>query len=154
MRPGAYPSVNGEPGCGNKELLTDIARTAWNFSGYFNSDCEAFITLESAHKTTRNASETLQKALDAGADYNCGCVVNNATHGLLAKGTVTEARITESARRIFRTLFQLGEFDPVVPHRAYGFESIDSPQTRALSLEAAEQGIGPGLQNLFWGGNS
>lgn len=29
----AYPSVNGVPSCGSKELLTDIARNTWKISG-------------------------------------------------------------------------------------------------------------------------
>ena len=94
------------------------------------------------HHVTKTAAETLKLALDAGADFNCGCVVNNATHALIASGAIPKSRLAESARRIFRTLFDLGEFNPDadVPFRAFGAKSIDSPRARALALEAAEQG--------------
>lgn len=35
----SYNAINGVPACANRELLTDLLRNTWNFSGFVVSDC-------------------------------------------------------------------------------------------------------------------
>ena len=37
----SYNEINGIPNCVNRELLTDLLRDTWNFTGYVTSDCGA-----------------------------------------------------------------------------------------------------------------
>jgi beta-glucosidase len=35
----SYNSINGVPACANRELLGDLLRGEWNFTGFVVSDC-------------------------------------------------------------------------------------------------------------------
>src|SRR6202050_3795342 len=46
----AYNSINGEPACANKVLLTDHLRDAWKVQGYVVSNCAAVEDISAHHK--------------------------------------------------------------------------------------------------------
>ena len=68
----AYNSVNGEPACANKVLLTDHLRAAWKFNGYVVSDCAAIEDISAHHKFRPTQEEGVAAALEAGTDLICG----------------------------------------------------------------------------------
>jgi beta-glucosidase len=62
--------------------------------------------------------------------------------GALDKGLIDESDIDTAVHRLLTMRFLLGEFDPEDdPYAGIGAESFDTPEHRALALEAAEQAI-------------
>ena len=98
----SFNQVNGEYACGNAPLLNGILKTQLGFQGFVSSDFNA------AHSF---------------ADYAAGLDV--AGPGLefsgpalltaVQNGEVSEARVTDAARRVARTMFARGIFDNPPP---------------------------------------
>ncbi|MCC3276552.1 glycoside hydrolase family 3 C-terminal domain-containing protein [Arthrobacter sp. zg-Y20] len=94
----SFNKVNGEYACGNDQLLNQILKTQTGFAGFVTSDFNA------AHSF---------------ADYAAGLDVSGpglefSGPNLLAavqNGTVSEARVTDAARRVARTMFAKGIVD-------------------------------------------
>jgi beta-glucosidase len=139
---GAYNRTLGEPCCGSNYLLKDILRGRWGFKGHVVSDCWAIRDFHEHHKVTETPEESAALALNASCDLNCGC-----TYPMLTvshkKGLVTEEAINTALRRVLRSRFKLGMFDP--PERSkYGKldrKVINCDKHRQLALKAAEKSI-------------
>ncbi|HEY4611660.1 MAG TPA: glycoside hydrolase family 3 C-terminal domain-containing protein, partial [Bacteroidota bacterium] len=138
----AYNRFRGMPCCGSSELLQQILRNEWNFRGYVVSDCWGIMDFYTFHKVVPNAVEAAAMAARAGTDLNCG-VTYDSLAVAVRKGLVNESVIDESIKRLFRTRFQLGMFDP--PERvAYALISSsvnDSKKHSALADETANKSI-------------
>jgi beta-glucosidase-like glycosyl hydrolase len=70
----SYNAVNGVPSCANGVIQNYIVRNQWDFSGFIVSDCGAIDTIMGAHHYTNTTEETVQVALRAGTNLNCGCL--------------------------------------------------------------------------------
>ena len=94
----SYNAINGVPACANRELLGDLLRGEWNFTGFVVSDCGvlksppspcqslcgtieslhspscagAIGNVASQHKFAGDAFEASEFCLKAGCDWNCG----------------------------------------------------------------------------------
>lgn len=135
---GAYNRLDGEPCCGSWNLLTGLLREQWGFEGHVTSDCWAIDGFHKNSKATCSQLDSVVLALNAGCDLCCGDVyplLNEA----LEKGMITEADIDRSFRRLARTWFRLGFFDPdeQVPFTAIPDSVINCDAHRALAREAA-----------------
>ena len=64
--------VNGVPSCASRELLTELTRSAWNFTGVWVSDCGAVQDVFANHKFATSPVEAVRDVMDAGLDLNCG----------------------------------------------------------------------------------
>ena len=64
--------VNGVPSCASRELLTELTRSAWNFTGVWVSDCGAVQDVFANHKFAKSPVEAVRDVMDAGLDLNCG----------------------------------------------------------------------------------
>ncbi|HKJ84778.1 MAG TPA: glycoside hydrolase family 3 N-terminal domain-containing protein, partial [Spirochaetia bacterium] len=139
---GAYNRTNDEPCCGSKLLLEDILRGEWQFTGHVVSDCGAIGDFHDYHKVTKNAEESAALAVSRGCDLNCGSVYK-ALPAALEQGLLTEEQIDASVRRLLRTRFRLGQFDPDerVPFSTIGTDRIRAPEHIQLAREAAEKSI-------------
>lgn len=139
---GAYNRTFGEPCCASDLLIGDILRGRWGFKGHFVSDCGAIDDFHLYHGVTRNKAESAARAVRAGCDLNCGCTYADL-YEAVKDGLVSEAEIDASVRRLLRTKFRLGLFDPQeeVPWSDLPIEIVDSPQHRALSRKAATESI-------------
>ena len=42
-------AINGVPACGNSQLLTNVLRNEWNFTGFVVSDYDAMAQIYSTH---------------------------------------------------------------------------------------------------------
>jgi beta-glucosidase len=139
----AYNSVNGVPSAANTLLLSDILRTAWGFSGYVVSDCDAVSDIVTGHHFVATAAEAAAKALLAGTDLNCGTTYPSALPEALAQGLVTEHDVDVALTRVLRARFLLGEFDPAdqVSYQTITPAVVESPANAQLALEAAREAI-------------
>ena len=96
----AYNSVNGESSCESRELLTDVLRKDWGFTGYVQSD---FFAMKSTAAT-----------LKAGMDHEMPMPQLWAPAKLaaaLASGELSQAEIDTALERRYTQMFKAGIFD-------------------------------------------
>jgi beta-glucosidase len=137
----AYNSVLGEPACANG-MLFGILRHDWGFQGYVVSDCGAVSDIYRFHKFAADASHAAAITVKAGTDLSCGSeyrALNDAVHDQL----ISETEIDASVTRLFTARFRLGMFDPpeMVPWSRLSLADNDTPEHRALALQAARESI-------------
>jgi beta-glucosidase len=124
----SYNKVWGEHSCEQPKLLNDLLRKDWGWRGYVMSDWGA------THSTA--------KAANAGLDQESGYPFDNAPYfeapllKAVEAGEVSEARLTEMAQRILRTMFAKGVVDHPVE-----IGPIDFKANAAVTRQAAEAGI-------------
>jgi beta-glucosidase len=138
----AYNSLNGEPVCASKRMMTDILRRDWGFGGYVVSDCDAVADIYKHHNFAKTEEEAAAIAVRAGTDLTCGYEYR-ALIPAVKKGLITEAEIDRSVKRLFAARFRLGLFDPprMVPYSRIPFSANDSAANRAMALRAARESI-------------
>ncbi|HEX8149319.1 MAG TPA: glycoside hydrolase family 3 C-terminal domain-containing protein [Pyrinomonadaceae bacterium] len=137
----AYNSLNGEPACANKRLF-DILRREWAFGGHVVSDCAAVEDIWKGHKFKPTEAEASAVAVKSGTDLTCGREYRALTQAV-KDGHITEAEIDVAVKRLMRTRFRLGMFDPpaLVKYAQIPYTENDSPAHRALSLRAARESL-------------
>ena len=96
----AYNYVNGQSSCESRELLTDILRQDWGFTGYVQSD---FFAMKSTVATLAN-----------GMDHEMPLSMHWAPDKIkaaLASGKLTPAQIDTALERRYTQAFKAGIFD-------------------------------------------
>jgi len=139
---GAYNRTNGEPCCGSKTLLDDILRRQWGFRGHVVSDCWAIKDFHEHHKVTATASESAALAVKHGCDLNCGEVYGGLLDAV-SQGLISEDEITICVKRLMRTRFKLGMFDPPGsnPYANIGMDVVNCEKHQRLALETATKSL-------------
>ncbi|HHV93487.1 MAG TPA: glycoside hydrolase family 3 protein [Firmicutes bacterium] len=139
---GAYNRVNGHPACAHPKLLQEILREEWGFEGHVVSDCGAIADFHLHHKVTNTPEESAALAVNNGCDLNCGRVFESLLEAV-KQGLISEEAIDRAVKRLFRTRFKLGMFDPedMVPFNKIPYEVNDCEEHRQLALEMARQSI-------------
>ncbi|HJQ30740.1 MAG TPA: glycoside hydrolase family 3 C-terminal domain-containing protein [Pyrinomonadaceae bacterium] len=137
----AYNSTNGEPACVNKKLF-DTLRRQWAFGGHVVSDCGAIEDIWKHHKFTKTEAEASAAAVKAGTDLTCGGEYRTLVQAV-KDGLISEAEIDVAVKRLMRTRFRLGMFDPpeTVPFNRIPYSENDSPAHRELALKAARESV-------------
>jgi len=137
---GAYNKTNGEPCCASPRLISQILRGEWGFDGHFLSDCWAIRDFHTTHKVTKTPEESAALAVKEGCDLNCGCTYEYLLEAL-KQGLLTEEDIDRSARRLMRTRFKLGMFDPAerVPYASIPQDVVCCDKHRALARKTAQR---------------
>jgi beta-glucosidase len=122
----AYNRVNGPHCTANPHLLTEILKKEWGFDGIVMSDWGAV-----------HARDVVQSGNDL--EMPTGEFMNvPALKAALVGGSVTQAAVDDSVRRILRTIIRVGLLDrPLHPDPA----EVNSPAHDALALKVAEEGI-------------
>lgn len=94
----SYNAMGGVPSCANHWALTELARDTWGFSGYVVSDCLALQVMMQAHEyLPYDIPRAAAAAINAGTDWNCGCVAER--HGGGARAQPHDARRRRRGRR-------------------------------------------------------
>jgi beta-glucosidase len=145
---GAYNRTNGEPCCASPTLLGKILRQEWGFGGpsgsegYVVSDCEAIRDIYAHHQVVDTPEQAAALAVEHGCELNCG-EVYPALLKAVEQGLISEEIIDRAVRRLFTVRFRLGMFDPPeqVAYAQIPYEIIDSPEHRALALQAARESM-------------
>lgn len=99
----SYNRVNGIYACEHPWLLTDVLRKDWAWKGYVMSDWGA------THSTAEAANAGLEQ--DSGYPFDDKPYFGEPLAQAVAKGDVSEARLSEMAARILRSMFAHGLFD-------------------------------------------
>lgn len=134
--------INGTPVHTNKHLLTDLLKEELSFSGLAVTDWEDIKYLVSRHKVAATYKEAIHMAIEAGIDM--AMVPMDLEFPVLLKelveeGTISEARIDESVRRILTVKKQLGLFESPIPEDSY--EKFGGEEFYNLARKAAEESI-------------
>lgn len=139
---GAYNRLNGEPCCASPFLLQQILRQEWGFDGFVVSDCGAILDIYAFHRVVDTAEEAAALAVRHGCDLECGTVYP-ALLEAVEQGLISTEEIDRAVERLFTARFRLGMFDPPewVPYTQIPYEVVDSPEHRALALQAARESI-------------
>lgn len=138
----AYNRLDGQPCCGHNELLQDILRNQWHFTGYVTSDCWAVNDFAHNHKTHSNDTEAVADAVLSGTDLECGNLYPRLVQAV-EQGIITEKEINVSLARLLEIQFRLGMFDPVArnPYASIGRKVIECPDHKAHAYNMARKSM-------------
>jgi len=136
--------INGIPVHANKAILTDLLRTELGFTGVAVTDWEDIMKLENIHKVAPTLKDAVKMAVDAGIDMSM--VPNDYRFTellieLVREGSISEARIDLSVRRILTLKKQLGLFEHPLPYAKDQYPLFGSAQHIQLSRQAAAESI-------------
>src|SRR3954466_3849019 len=119
----SFNALNGVPGCANPETETQILKQEWGFDGFVESDYTAVDELRACppktpdtgpcgHGVAADGPSAGALALNAGTDMEM-VSTNIRDYGaqLMAKGSISVARVNDAVRRILRVKFRAGLFD-------------------------------------------
>jgi beta-glucosidase len=139
----AYNAVDKQPCCANDQLMNDILRKQWNFTGYVTSDCWAIDDFFRYHKTHKDSTSAAVDAVLHGTDVECGRTVYLALIDAVKKGLIKESQLDISLRRLFTIRYRLGMFDPVnmVKYAQTPSTALEAPAHKAVALKMAQQSI-------------
>ncbi|XP_064628150.1 uncharacterized protein LOC135487892 isoform X1 [Lineus longissimus] len=139
----SYNRLNGIPACAHKQLLTDILRKEWKFTGYVVSDEGALEFSITKHKYFNNSVNAAAASFNAGTNLELSA---NQTHPVysylnqaLQQRKITKELLYDRLKPLFYTRMRLGEFDPpeMNPYSNISLSVIQSPAHRELSIQAA-----------------
>lgn len=139
----AYNAVNTQPCCANDQLMNDILRNKWKFTGYVTSDCWAVDDFFRYHKTHKDATSSAIDAVIHGTDLECGNSVYRTLIDAVKTGQISESAINVSLERLFAIRFRLGMFDPasMVKYAQTPASVLEAPAHKAHALKMAQQSI-------------
>jgi beta-glucosidase len=146
---GAYNAVNGVPACASERLMTDILRKEWGFDGYVVSDCGAISDIVHDHEYLTDPEKAVAQAVKAGTDLECEtCMDENFMYdkyllNAVKKGYISGGTIDKAVKRLFRTRFLLGEFDPKeeVPWNDIPKSKLECKEHQKLALKVARESM-------------
>jgi beta-glucosidase len=121
----AYNYVNGQSSCESRELLTDILRNDWGFTGYVQSD---FFAMKSTVATLAN-----------GMDHEMPLPMHWAPDKMkaaLASGALNVALIDTALERRYTQAFKVGIFDRKLVQTPINF-AAGGARARAIGTRAA-----------------
>jgi len=139
---GAYNRTNGEPCCGHKQLLQDVLREEWGFTGHVVSDCWAIKDFYEGHKVTDGPLDSVAMAMNHGCDLNCGNLFSYLQEAV-EKGLVAEERVDEAIVNLYTTRMKLGVLEETTdnPFDEISYLEVDSDKMKALNLKTALKSV-------------
>ncbi|XP_025097893.1 LOW QUALITY PROTEIN: probable beta-D-xylosidase 2 [Pomacea canaliculata] len=139
----SYNRINGVPACANQELLTNILRNEWNFTGYVVSDQGAIENIISEHHYYNDSVSTVAGCVNAGVNLELSDNLQNPVFFSLVEavqqGKLTEQKVREMVAPLFYTRMRLGEFDPpeLNPYSNLTSAEVETDDHKGLAVEAA-----------------
>lgn len=120
----SFNEVDGIPATGNKWLMDDILRKRWGFDGFIVTDYTGIN--EMVEHGMGDLQQVSALAMNAGIDMDMvGEGFLTTLKKSISEGKVTEAQITQAAKRILLAKYDLGLFED--PYR-YGDASLASKE--------------------------
>ncbi|PHN01435.1 glycoside hydrolase family 3 N-terminal domain-containing protein [Flavilitoribacter nigricans] len=135
--------INGIPVHANREILTTLLREELGFEGLVVTDWEDIRYLHTRHRIAASHKEAVRMAVEAGIDMSMVPLdfsFSDCLLELVEEGTIPEARIDVSVRRILQLKESLGLFDQAV-YPLEEYPDFGSAAHRNASLEAARESI-------------
>lgn len=137
----AFNDISGVPASANPFTLKTVLRDEWQWPGVVLSDFGSIAELV-LHGVAADLKEAARLAILAGVDMD----MMNDAYGpylaeLVAEGSVPEAVVDESVRRVLRLKLALGLFERPFTDETLLNQTILSDGARQLALEVAQQSI-------------
>ncbi len=145
----SFNSINGQPGCANPHVETDILKKEWGFDGFIESDYTAVAELRACppknpdegpcgHGVAADGPSAGALALNAGTDSEMVSTnIRDNGKQLLSTGQISMRRLDDAVRRILRVKFRAGLFDhPYVDQDAIAGKTLQ-PEDREAARKAA-----------------
>ncbi|CCH88161.1 Glycoside hydrolase [Modestobacter italicus] len=134
----SFNTVDGRPVHASRELLTDVLKEEWGFTGAVVGDADGVVNLL-AHGIAEDLHDALVQSLSAGLDVEMGghVIAPDGTTSL-TPDDVTVARVDDAVRRVLRLKVALGLFDHPYVDRAAEV-AAPTAATRSAAREAAER---------------
>ena len=123
----AYNRINGAYACDNDGLLNQVLKGDWGFKGWVMSDWGAVPGVQAAlHGLDQQSGQQIDPQVFFDAPLKAA----------VASGQVPQARVSDMARRILRSMFAAG----LIEHPS-GRAPVDLKADGAIAQKAAEEGI-------------
>src|SRR3954465_6400404 len=141
----SFNALNGVPGCANAHTETQILKQEWGFDGFIESDYTAVAELRACpprtpdtgpcgHGVAADGPSAGAMALNAGTDMEMVSTnIRDFGAQLLAKGSISIARVNDAVRRILRVQFRAG----LLEHPYVDVSKAASAQLRPDAVAAA-----------------
>ncbi|XP_067673888.1 uncharacterized protein [Haliotis asinina] len=139
----SYNSMNGVPTCASKQLLNDILREEWGFTGYVVSDENAIENVQRGHHYADNYVDVAADCVNAGCNLELAGPEDNLAYfsivDAISQGKLTEGKVRDMVKPLFYTRMRLGEFDPpeMNPYSKLDLSVIESEAHQMLAIDAA-----------------
>ena len=141
----AYTDMDGLPAAADPELLTDLLRGTYGFTGTLVSDYFAVTFLQIEHNVAGSEGDAAGLALHAGIDVELPTVrcFGQPLLDAIEAGEVDVALIDRALERVLRQKCELGLLDADWSPQVADAESVrlDDDESRALARELAERSI-------------
>jgi beta-glucosidase len=139
----AYHELDGVPCGGSKELLTDILRKQWGFTGIVVSDYFAVNQLEAYHHVVARKEEAAALALEAGIDIELPSTdcYGQPLRRAVETGLLSMATLDQVVGRVLRMKFLLGLFENPYVDAEGAATVFDTPDQRALARQIAQKSM-------------
>jgi beta-glucosidase len=145
----SFNSINGQPGCANPHIETDILKGEWRFDGFIESDYTAVAELRACpakdpndgpcgHGVAADGPSAGALALNAGTDSEMVSTnIRDNGKKLLSTGEISMRRLDDAVRRILRVKFRAGLFDHPYADQSKIAERTLQPADREKARAAA-----------------
>ncbi|HEV3362133.1 MAG TPA: glycoside hydrolase family 3 N-terminal domain-containing protein [Pseudonocardiaceae bacterium] len=143
----AYVDLDGMPVAASRELLTDVLRERFGFTGTVVADYFSVSFLHSLHHVAQDPADAAAQALAAGIDVELPTVdcYGEPLRSAVDSGAVEEALVDRAVRRVLRQKCELGLLDadwsPEPPLLREDHVDLDDAESRALARELARRSI-------------
>ncbi|RCW65667.1 glycoside hydrolase family 3 protein [Pseudorhodoferax soli] len=124
----------------SKQIVTDLLRGKLGFKGYVNSDT-GIINDRAWGLEMKTVPERVAAAINGGTETLSGFSENKTITDLVAAGLVSEARVTEAARRLLKEQFQLGLFENPYVDPALANAIIGKDGHRATGMDIQRKSV-------------
>jgi beta-xylosidase len=138
-----YTDVDGVPGAADPDLLTELLRDTYGFTGTVVSDYFSVAFLHRLHGVAADRADAARQALTAGIDVELPTMdcYGEPLLAAVEEGAVEVAAVDRALERVLRQKCELGLLDadwaPEVPEEI----DLDDAESRALAREVAERSI-------------
>ena len=124
----------------SKQIVTDLLRGKLGFKGYVNSDT-GVINDRAWGLEGKSVPERVAAAINGGTETLSGFNDVKTITDLVKAGLVTEARVTEAAKRLLQPLFEMGLFENPYADEKAATAAVGSASSRALGLDIQRKSI-------------
>ncbi|WP_248170382.1 MULTISPECIES: beta-glucosidase [unclassified Microbacterium] len=138
----SYNDLDGVPVTGSRELLDDLLRDQYGFTGLVISDLDAIAQLSTKHAVSPSLVAAYADALKAGVDLDLdNRVSTDRVIDAVRQGLLSEEELDRAVAAVLRAKFRLGLFERPYVDIASVPELLDTPDARNLARRVAEQSI-------------
>ncbi|WP_444947634.1 glycoside hydrolase family 3 N-terminal domain-containing protein [Micromonospora ureilytica] len=138
-----YHELDGVPCHANQELLADVLRGQWGFTGSVVSDYFAVNDLHSYHHFAQDKQQAATVGLGAGVDVELPATdaYADALTRALDAGEVSEAQLDEAVSRVLRHKVELGLFENPYVDEDAAATAANAERHRDVALEIARRSL-------------